>query len=141
MNVDRLRAKHALQAVQGLPTEVKKYTSYAKGLPASILQNGLGQAMATLLAAAKGEPAFRDGAVHEAHRLLYDHVQDWLCRSDPLAPYQTERGPGSNSTILMEKIVENGEADYLWAQAEALAYLSWLKKFAVAFRSEKGGNP
>ena len=34
---------------------------------------------------------------------------------------------------LLHRIVEGDQAAYLWAQAEAIAYLGWLKKFANAF--------
>lgn len=96
------------------------YVSYAEGLPAAILQNGLGQAMATLLAAAaKGEK-------EDPHRLLYNHVAGWLTRDHADAPYP-------KATELMTAITSGEEDTYLRSQAEALAYLRWLKKFAVAF--------
>ncbi len=136
MNIERERARHALQTIEALPDDVKKYTSYVKGLPAAILQNGLGQAMATLLAASKGKPAMQNGAVDEAHRLLYNHVQAWLCRDDQHAPYRENTEPADSSTILMTRMTEGDEAAYIRAQAEALAYLNWLKKFAVAYRPE-----
>ena len=141
MNIERERAAHALRTIEPLPDDVKKYTSYVKALPASILQNGLGQAMATLLAASKGKPAMKDGEVNDAHRLLYNHVQAWLCRNDPAAPYRTEEEPGAESTELMTRITQENEASYIRAQAEALAYLAWLKKFATAFRPEKKETP
>jgi CRISPR-associated protein Cmr5 len=128
MNIDRDRAAHALQTITGLPADVKKYTSYVKGLPAAILQNGLGQAMAALLAASKGKPAMaeRNGehVVNEAHRLLYNHVQEWLCRDDALAPYRETEAIADDSTVLMTHITEGNEANYIRAQAEALAYLN-----------------
>jgi CRISPR-associated protein Cmr5 len=33
----------------------------------------------------------------------------------------------------MEEIMANSQDSYLHAQAEAMAYLEWLKKFAQAF--------
>lgn len=142
MNIERERARHALQTIEALPDDVKKYTSYVKGLPAAILQNGLGQAMATLLAASKGKPAMKDGAVNKAHRLLYNHLQQWLCGSNRLSPYCEEdkdKDIPHDSTILMTSITEGDESAYIRAQAEALAYLNWLKKFAVAYRPESEG--
>jgi len=135
MNIDRKRAEHALQTINNLPDDVKKYTSYVKGLPATILQNGLGQAMATLLAASKGRDAMNNNEVNSAHRLLYDHVQGWLCRDDTDFP-----APYSGSTELMNAITVGDEEAYIRAQAEALAYLNWLKKFAVAFRPEQSSQ-
>lgn len=142
MNIDRERAAHALATITGLPADVKKYTSYVKGLPATILQNGLGQAMATLLAASKGKPAMKqkdgENVVNEAHRLLYTHIQQWLCRDDALAPYREKEAIADGSTVLMTRITDGDEPAYIRAQAEALAYLNWLKKFAVAYRPEEG---
>lgn len=137
MNIERERAAHALRTIEQLPTDVKKYTSYVKALPASILRNGFGQAMATLLAASKGEAAMKNGGVNEAHRLLYNHLQAWLCRNDSAAPYPSEEEPAADSTELMSRITQGDEASYVRAQAEALAYLGWLKKFATAFRPEE----
>ncbi len=90
MNIENIRARHALAAVESLKgMDVKKYVSYAKALPASILQNSLGQAMATLLAASKGNPGMENGSVKDAHRLLYDQVQAWLCVAEESpAPYK-----------------------------------------------------
>ena len=109
---------------QGSP---KLYGSYVKALPASILQVGLGQALATLLAKAKGKQ--RDG-----NFLLYGHVQDWLCSKAEHSPYYTQGGtPDLLGTII------NGEEDaYIRGQAEAMAYLNWLKKFAVAQLKDDG---
>lgn len=122
--VEQLRAKHALAAINLLKSrEHYKYVSYVKALPAAILMNGLGQALATELSAAKGKSA-------DAHKLLYDHVHAWLCSDCPDSPY---RGCGD----LIEAIVDNDEDKYLLAQIEALAYLVWLKKFAVAFLEEQ----
>ena len=136
MSIDQLRAQHALNKIESLQgQDVKRYTSYVKALPANILQNGLGQAMATLLAASKGKPAFKNNEVNEAHRLLFAHLQSWLCRNDPAAPYPCDQEPTMEDTTLMEKITRGDEAAYIRAQAEALAYLNWLKKFAVAYLS------
>ncbi len=120
MNIERERAKHALKIVESLKDEkLENYASYVKALPATILQNGLGQAMATLLAAAKGNP-------RDDHRRLYDHMEEWLCKKNEHSPYF-----GQNN--LMKAITTNDEAAYIHAQAETMAYLEWLKKFAVAY--------
>lgn len=103
-----------------------KYVSYVEGLPATILMNGLGQAAATLLAAAKGK--------EDPHKFLYDHLRKWLCRDAPQAPYRAQED-------LLKAITGNDRATYLRAQAEALAWLVWLKKFAVAYLKEPGKKP
>ncbi len=121
--LDLQRAEHALQAVEKLKEKnLGNYVSYVRALPASILQNGLGQALASLLSAAKGKEK-------EPHRWLHDQIQAWLCREHKDAPY-------AGKPKLLQAITEGSEQTYLHAHAEALAYLVWLKKFAVAFLSE-----
>jgi CRISPR-associated protein Cmr5 len=118
------RAKHALdnirkaeQSYQG--DERENFVSYAAAMPASILINGLGQAVATLRAQAKGNP-------EEPHMALFNAIQGWLCRDNASAPYR-------DAADLLDAIVKGDRQNYLHAQAEALAYLEWYKKFAVAF--------
>lgn len=127
-SLDQRRAKHALKCVKKIKSELESpqqllYMSYAKALPATILQNGLGQAMATLLAAAKGKE-------NDPHHRLYQDVQSWLCGGDKESPFP-------NKVDLLEAITSNDQQHYLKAQAEAQAYLIWLKKFAAAFLNEK----
>lgn len=119
------RAADALKNINELKADGKygKYTSYVKSLPAEIIMSGLGQAMA--LVNSKGL---------EGYPQLYQHLNDWLCTGRPYA-----------NGDLITNIVGNSEADYIRAQAEAMAYLEWLKKFAVALlddgeKAEKGAD-
>lgn len=117
------RAEHSLQAVKALEgKQIGHYVSYVRALPANILQNGLGQALAMLLAAAKGKQ-------DEPHKQLYNHMQSWLCGKHDDAPY-----PGEPK--LIDAIAKGSEEQYLHAHAEALAYLNWLKKLTVAFLND-----
>jgi len=120
------RARHALIEVKQIDSDNRyssndkeRYASYVESLPATILANGLGQAMATLLAQAKGNK-------EDLHYVLYNSLQSWLCGGHPQAPYRRAKD-------LMEAIVNSNRETYIKAQMEALAYLEWLKKFAVAF--------
>ncbi len=127
-SLDLQRAEHALRVIEALKGQkIGHYVSYVSALPANILQNGLGQSLATLLSAAKGK-------TDDPHRKLYDQMQSWLCRQADDAPY-------AGRSNLLDAIVQGGEPAYLYAHAETLAYLVWLKKFAVAFLNEssKGG--
>jgi len=129
------RAAHALKRIEAHRDRNKgkqkpdygNYVSYTQSLPATILMNGLGQALATLLSKAEGD-------LKKPHGLLYSDLQDWLCGSDPAAPYSKASG---GEKCLMEAIIKNDEQAYLKAQTEAFAYLVWLKKFANAYL-EKG---
>ncbi len=112
--LEQKRAAHALTKIKEL--ERKKdyghFQSYVSSLPASIVMNGLGQAMAFELSAGK------------EHKMLYDIMQDWLCNKS---------GVFTDETDLMQAITGNGQREYVRAQAEALTYLEWLKKFARAY--------
>ena len=83
-------------------------------LPAAIIISGLGQAMA--LVKSKKLAGYDQ---------LYRHLGSWLCAERPY-----------DGVDLIHQIVNNSEADYIQAQAEAMAYLEWLKKFAVALLEE-----
>lgn len=122
--LEQRRAQHALGKVKQFVRECDEkkqemFVSYVKSLPSMIIANGLGQSMAMLLAQAKNDRS-------DAHYLLYNCLQEWLCRDEPQAPYRAE-------PELISAIVKHDREKYLCAQAEALALLEWLKKFAVAF--------
>jgi len=125
---EQQRAQHALQCVNQVQTKAKKfrdeYKSYAESLPANIVMNGLGQACAMLLAQAKGKLADQD-----AHRQLYEHLQDWLRGPEQAAVYPKDQD-------LVKAVINHGQGEYVRAQFESLAYLNWLKKFAQAYLTE-----
>lgn len=119
-SLEQERAAHALSAVNKIKEEswAGRFRSYVERLPAAIVMNGLGQAMASELAAAGR--AENDEKL--AHKCLYDCVEKWIhCRHI----YNQEK--------LMDAIVNGSQEQYVLAQAEALAYLEWLKKFSQAF--------
>ncbi|MFU8802205.1 MAG: type III-B CRISPR module-associated protein Cmr5 [Bradymonadaceae bacterium] len=123
--LDQRRAVHALAAVKKAESHNKakpdRYLSYVQALPATIVMNGLGQAIATVLANAAKEPAYG---------LLHEHLQSWLCGDDIAAPYR-------GAQVLITAVAEGDQSSYVRAQAEALAYLVWLKKFSQAFLKEE----
>ena len=115
------RAKDALDKIEALRVrgDCGKYTSYVSALPAEIIMSGLGQAMALV------RSKYTDNKEKlKGYKDLYGHLESWLCSERANAPY----GPGS----LLKHILDGSEAEYIRAQAEAMAYLEWLKKFAVA---------
>jgi len=125
--IEQRRASDALKQVQKLNVErdYGNFSSYVDALPAAILMNGLGQAMATELA-----------GKDKGHSKLYKIMEAWLCGADKSAPYQGK----ANDPGLIRAIAEGIEKDYLRAQPEALAYLVWLKKFTRAFLEPSGGH-
>lgn len=127
--LEQQRASFALQQVRGLiRTDYGHYVSYVSALPATIVMNGLGQALTTLVAKAKGKS-------NEPHRLLFDHVAAWLSQQvDEL------RVDGNDFTQVIDRLMTSDQQTYIRAQAEAMAYLNWLKQFARAYLKEQEGQ-
>lgn len=123
--LEQKRAADALKRVDEVARELKSdalkkdYRAYVDRLGPAIVMNGLGQALAS--ERARGA----DGS--KAHHELYKSLAGWLCRKGGVYP-------GSD---LLEAITKCGESKYLLAQAEALAWLEWHKKFCGA-RFPKG---
>ena len=116
---EQLRAADALARVDELISRSDEfkglYRAYVDRLGPGIVMNGLGQALATERAAGSG-----GGSREEAHKMLYDNLEKWLCR-DGGGVY----APGGD---LLQSIMANDESLYVFAQAEALAWLEWHKK-------------
>jgi CRISPR-associated protein Cmr5 len=112
------QAKHALDA-----DKQKQFNARASELPAMIQMNGLGQAAAFYRM--KGET--------HAHRQLYDLVSAWLCRHPGQPEWSTDEGVYRAEGDLLEGIAQRDMHTYRRAQAEALALMDWVKKFAKAY--------
>lgn len=122
---DQHRAQHALGKVREVPNQLRSdYQTLVKGFSATIVTNGLGQACAMLLAKAENKDAS-----NSAHRRLYEHLSDWLLK---------EAKVYKDAKELIDAVVGHGQSQYVRAQAESLAYLEWLKKFAQAYLTGKG---
>jgi CRISPR-associated protein Cmr5 len=120
--IEQGRSRFALEQVRSLATPaVKDFAKLASGLPAMILQNGLGQTLAFLLA--KGT---KDGKVadHDKHILAFNMVVGWLAKQQLLQKTGHAR--------TMEELSQMEQRDYLGAQREALKILEWVKRYANA---------
>ncbi len=135
-DLDKQRAANALDMVRILQKKGEKeygnYVSFVKALPAVILQTGLGQALASELASAG-----TDNDTQNGHRCLFHDVSQWLGRDDAMAPFCNQY---SKETGILDALLNGNESTYLQAQYEALAYVSWLKKFAVALLIQPKGE-
>lgn len=125
--LDLERATFSLKKVKRIEEDfsaeqANAYADYTKRLPAAILGNGLGQALAQLRAAAVGSHDKKT----DPHYLLYQDIHDWLCRDDSRAPY-------AKAKDLLEALVAGDRHTYLRARAETMALLEWHKKLAVAY--------
>jgi len=129
--LEQKRAKHALEQVKALQKDAPgNYLSYVNALPAAILMNGLGQALATERAASD-----------QAHHRLAQHVSEWLLSPEAHTRYAASVSDEAQLDAvqqLLGRIVAGDQDAYLWAQAEAIAYVTWLKKFANAFLNSSG---
>jgi CRISPR-associated protein Cmr5 len=122
--------KHVEQA-KNAGVNQKEYKSYAAALPAMIHMNGLGQAVAFYLS--KVERDNRGNIIaNDLHYLLYKLLSDWLCQEgQPYAGYKDKKDKDLLSGITQEDMHK-----YLLAQAEAMALMDWVKKFAEAYMSD-----
>ena len=122
--LEQPRATYALRFITGFTGDKTKLSTHIQKTPIRILQNGLGQALAFLLADSEGDTG-------SPSCTLYDHLQDWLC-----GPYTNDRpcrvydGQQYN---LIKQLIEGRRDEYLLAQEEALKLFTWLKKFADAY--------
>ena len=134
--LEQARARYALERVrmrapkdgQKPDESTKKYATHVRSVPAMVLQSGLGQAMAFLLADAEGD-------LKKPAGWLYEEIQGWLC--GPQSSERPERVYASGQD-LMQALVAGSRSDYQRAQEASLALLAWMRKFADAYlRSEE----
>ena len=106
--ISQERAKHALAVVQDWEdkntSDQKELKSYVVGMPAMILMSGFGQTCAFYKSKGKN------------HDVVLQGLQDWLKQGD-----------------IISFITQSSAQEYQLAEAEALEYLNWLKKFAKAY--------
>lgn len=133
--IQQQRAAFALAAVEAINDRIKaiaegndrdkikasEYKSYASSFPAMIQMNGLGQAAAFF----RSKGAGNDSKAH-AYQALYDTLSEWLSKSGQ--PYHRRD--------LLDGITHADMQTYMLAQAEALALLDWVKKFAKAYMGD-----
>lgn len=128
--LEQERARYALSCIrkhipgQGAKDgEARKYGTLVRRLPTMVLQNGLGQALAFLLADAEGRE-------DKPSRRLYDELEIWLHGAPgaerPDRVYQ-------NGRDLIDALMEGTRDDYRRAQMAALGLLVWMRKFADAY--------
>ena len=125
--IEQQRAQFALHAIESaLNTpesqiyKHKEVKSYARRLPAMIQSNGFGQAMAFYYSK-------RDK--FHAYGRIYTLVEDWLCGQGQVYANVQE------NPRLLKAITQHDQMAYRRAQAETLALMIWVKKFAEALIS------
>lgn len=127
---EQRRAEHALNSVRAVIKRGdafgKNYRSYVDRLGPAILTNGLGQALASERAAAGDAKDGVGSGDAAAHRQLFENMSSWLTVGCGI--YKVVQGQD-----VLNAIVTGSERDYLRAQVEAIAWLTWHKKFCRAY--------
>ncbi|WP_110186798.1 type III-B CRISPR module-associated protein Cmr5 [Pokkaliibacter plantistimulans] len=116
--VQQERARHALEQIRKLEAypDKDKLKARASELPFMIHANGLGATAAF----------FRSKGDKDGYQQLYQVLQSWL---------STSKRPFEKQDDLMDAITQSDMTTYRLAQAEAMVYLDWVKKFALAYLS------
>lgn len=111
-DLERRRAKRAFRLARG----DKEYKSAADKFPAMVMNCGLLQAL-----------SFYRGK--EKLRPLFDAVKEWFC----------ERYGWDRNEDLLKRIMDLDPSDYREKTREALAFLTWLKRFAdIKYQESEG---
>lgn len=121
-SLEQERANEAWAVVSRVKNQsfAKEYRSLAQSAPADIQANGLGQTLAFWKA--KGYDNGKAKPDSE-HARLFQDVSAWVCR-------QLRIGDGDDLLTWVVKTATT--SDYRRATVEALAFLTWVKRFAEA---------
>ena len=127
------RAKFALDKVMSIynkkdPKLNEDYSNLCLRLPGMILNNGLGQTLAFLLADAQGD---RDRASFK----LYEQLSEWVIANRGI--YQNSQGKDG----LMKALMAGDRSAYIRAQTEVLELLGWMKRFSDAYIGRSESQP
>ena len=114
--LEQLRAQNAWSVSANYQSE---HVNAAKGLPALIMNSGLLQGLA--FCPEKGK----------APADVANHLRAWLAGRFP----QTFK-KGSDFAPFMEALMQAGPADYQAINAEAFAWLKWLRQMAAARKNK-----
>mgnify|MGYP000985804818 CR=1 FL=1 len=108
------RSAYALEMVSAVPENKKKdFATFSAGVPAMILQNGLGQTLAFLCS--KGT---------DKHTIMLEIIKNWVAR--------VLRVSNQNDREFIRGISAMEQSQYLEAQQEVLRLLEWVKRYANA---------
>jgi len=123
---EQKRARKAWELVNSVSDQViEKYSSLSKSAPVMILTNGLGQTLAFFISKSNGK---------NEYSLLYRHLDLWLSENVVWSADNTGRKE------LIERVINENTQGYRMATEEALAFHSWIKRFAGAKVPEDDGG-
>ncbi len=121
-------AKYALDVIEkhrhaGASDVARRYATLVRSVPSMVMQNGLGQTLAYLLADAEGKP-------DKPSKQLYQELQEWLLGNPSEERPQRVYRTGDD---LITALMDGSRYDYQRAQEAVLALLGWMRKFADAY--------
>ena len=122
------KAKKALE--NGV--SAKEFSSFVAGLPAMILQNGLGHTLCFLLAKAADQKnnCYKKEGKEAKHWLAFEALAEWLNKRGMIAYHPDQ------PTKIVEELTKKNALDYLALQEEALRFLEWFKVMTKMFVEE-----
>ena len=128
------KVREALEALgDGL---AKDFSSFVAGLPAMIMQNGLGHTLCFLLAKAADQKngEYKTEGKEAKYWLAFEALASWL-KERGLLHFDPEK-----PTETIEKIIQKEALDYLSLQEEALRFLEWFKVMSKMFVEGEGAG-
>jgi CRISPR-associated protein Cmr5 len=127
---EQKRAERALKCVRNVKDDkdikASEYVTLAKRAPANIQTNGLGQTLAFWRSKRKD----KQGNI-KPEGVIYEHVSSWVCKQMNWQHSPNDRDKNLDKHLLVH-LTQCSTGDYRRATVEAMAFLSWLKRFAEA---------
>jgi CRISPR-associated protein Cmr5 len=125
-SMEQKRSDFALQQINSGMNGTKSISSdlatFIVGTPTMILQNGLGQTMAFLLAKCPS----KEQTMANKHYFTFNAIVQWIRKVKPAIP--------ADPMGFFNTVSNLDQQDYLTLQDEALKMLQWLKRYAKAFQ-------
>jgi CRISPR-associated protein Cmr5 len=116
------RSRYALGELRTIRCDRKEFAKLVAGLPAMILQNGLGHSLSFLLS--KSTDKELRPKIDDKHQAAFAIVAKWLREKNLIENAERNKAVAELSSIDQHK--------YLNAQEEALRVLEWVKRYANA---------
>ncbi len=106
----------------------ESFKSFTAGVPAMILQNGLGLTMAFI----RSKKSEKD----EKYKKVYEAIEDWLTTESETTRALFSSGQKKDIDFF-RRLNQLEHNEYQVVQNEALSIVEWIKRYAAAFVGEK----
>jgi len=113
---------------------IKDFSSFVAGLPAMILQNGLGHTLCFLLAKACDQKSNKYKK-EDKHWFAFNAMVEWLQKRE-LLPHDVSL----NSHGVIDEIIKKKSLEMMVLQEEALRFLEWFKVMSKIFVEGKDAD-